>query len=166
MKPGPSTHPVRREWAKLDNVLDVIGRFWAEFVETTGIDGEYEAWAFAEEMPELATALALLVRDGPKRATAGLLAEFEGDDVAHPEVGDLNLILDGEGEPVCVIRTSQVETRRFGDVDDAFAWDEGEGDRTLAWWRQAHMWYFFEQGIRVDDDTPMVLQRFELLYPL
>lgn len=145
----------------------MIEDFWIEFTGATGIDGEYQAWAFAEEIPELATELALLVRDGPKRATAGLLSEFEGPDaVPFPEVGDLNLILDGEGEPVCVIRTTDVETRRFWDVDDAFAWDEGEGDRTLAWWRQAHMWFFFEQGIRIDESTPMVLQRFELLYPL
>lgn len=145
----------------------MIEEFWSGFVDATGIDGDYEAWAFAEEMPELATNLALLVRDGPKRATAGLLSEFEGTDaVPMPRAGDVSVILDSEGQPICVIRATQVETRRFGDVDAEFAWDEGEGDRTLTWWRQAHMWFFFEQGIRIDEDTPMVLQRFELLYPV
>ena len=60
-------------------VSPMIEAFWAEFVAATGIDGEYEAWAFGnpKTMPELSTELALLVRDGPKRATAGLLAEYE-----------------------------------------------------------------------------------------
>jgi uncharacterized protein YhfF len=80
-------------------------------------------------------------------------------------VGELNVVLDGAGSPVCVIRTTEVAVRRFGDVGEAFAWDEGEGDRTLSWWRQAHMWYFFEQGVRIDEDTLMVLERFELLWP-
>jgi uncharacterized protein YhfF len=64
-----------------------------------------------------------------------------------------------------VIRTTAVEIRRFGDVDEAFAWDEGEGDRTLEWWRRAHLWFFKQQGIPIDDDTLMVLEHFELLWP-
>jgi uncharacterized protein YhfF len=144
----------------------MIEEFWAEFVAATGIDGPYEAWAFADAVPDLATELALLVRDGPKRATVGPLAEYEdGTEAASmPVVGSLSVVLDGEAFPICVIRTTEVEVRRFGDVDEAFAWDEGEGDRTLAWWRQAHMWFYFEQGTRIDEDTPMVLERFELLW--
>ena len=146
----------------------MVEEFWAEFVEATGIDGGYEAWAFADSIPDLATELALLVRDGPKRATAGLLADFEEgrESTPMPTPGDLSVILDGAGTPVCVIRTTSVEVRRFGDVDEAFAWDEGEGDRTLAWWRRAHIWFFEQQGAHVDYDTPVVLERFELLYPL
>jgi uncharacterized protein YhfF len=145
----------------------MIEEFWSEFVEATGIDGPHQAWAFAESIPDLATKLALLVRDGPKRATAGLLSEYEeGTEAAPmPVVGELSVILDGAGSPVCVIRTTEVADRRFGDVDEAFAWDEGEGDRTLSWWRQAHMRYFSEQGTLIDEDTLMVLERFELLWP-
>ena len=144
----------------------MVDDFWADFVKATGIDGKYEAWAFAAGIPDLATELALLVRDGPKRATAGLLADVDPASAPMPAVGDLNVILDGSGTPVCVIRTTQVETSRFGDVDEAFAWDECEGDRTLAWWRQAHIWYYSEQGTHIDEDTPMILERFELLYPV
>ena len=140
--------------------------FWAEFVENTGIDGPYEAWAFGDgSLSDLATELALLVRDGPKRATAGLAADYEDESEPPPTVGGLSVILDGRGEPVCVIRTTQVETRRFGDVDESFAWDEGEGDRTLGWWRRAHVRFFEQVGVQVDEDTLMVLERFELLWP-
>ena len=144
----------------------MIQDFWAEFVATTGINGPFEAWAFGDESTvDLATELALLVRDGPKRATAGLAAEYEVENEPLPEIGDLSVILDGQGAPVCVIRTTLVEIRKFGDVDEAFAWDEGEGDRSLEWWRRAHLSFFRRRGILVEEETLMVLERFELLWP-
>ena len=143
----------------------MIEEFWTRFVAATGIDGTYEAWAFGDpSLPEMGTKLALLVRDGPKRATAGLAAEYEVENEAIPIPGSLSVILDGGGSPVCVIRTKEVEIRRFGDVDERFAWDEGEGDRTLAWWREAHQRFFERQGTPIDDDTLMVLERFEMLW--
>src|SRR3954451_2115798 len=101
-----------------------VEEFWAEFTAATGIEGSYTTSEFGET-PELQTELALLVRDGPKRATAGLLAEYEQEQEPLPEVGDINVVLDGEGQPVCVIRTTSVEVRRFGDVDEEFAYTEG-----------------------------------------
>ena len=141
----------------------MIEDFWTEFVAATGIDGPYEAWEFGgPSFPDMATELALLVRDGPKRATAGLV----DNDEPLPEIGGLSVILDGEGEPVCVIRTTGVRIRRFGDVDEAFARDEGEGDRSLAWWREAHQRFFRRIGHPVDDDSLLVLEWFELLWPV
>jgi uncharacterized protein YhfF len=81
-----------------------------------------------------------------------------------PEPGDLSVVLDGHGEPLCVIRTTAVEVRRFADVDERFAWEEGEGDRSLAYWRDAHIRFFASEGRPVDDDAEIVLERFELLW--
>jgi uncharacterized protein YhfF len=66
---------------------------------------------------------------------------------------------------VCIVRTTRVELRRFGEVDEPFAWDEGEGDRSLAYWREAHIGYLASVGITIDDDTPVVLEWFELVWP-
>ncbi|MGI9584179.1 MAG: ASCH domain-containing protein [Acidimicrobiia bacterium] len=144
---------------------EAVDAFWNRFVSATGIDGPYEAWAFGDDSrPELATQLALLVRDGPKRATAGLAAEYQQDNEPPPQVGDMSVILDGSGTPVCVIRTTEVRTTRLGDVDEAFAWDEGEGDRSLAWWKDAHIRFFADLGFTIDDDSEMMLERFELLW--
>jgi uncharacterized protein YhfF len=110
------------------------------------------------------TELALLVRDGQKRATAGAHGSYEEEGAPLPEVGELSVILDGANDPVCVIRTTQVEVRRFGAVDDDFAVAEGEGDGSLGYWRSEHRRFFEGQGIQIDDDTLVVLQWFELLY--
>ena len=139
-----------------------VEAFWGEFVAATGIDGEHTAWGFGAD-PEMATELGLLVRDGPKRATASLRSEY-GPGEPLPAKGELSVILDGAGAPLCVIRTTDVETRRFGDVDEEFAWTEGEGDRSLAHWRSAHLEFFASQGVDVSDDDDVVLERFELLW--
>lgn len=107
----------------------------------------------------------MLVRDGPKRATAGLLAEYEEEGEALPEVGAYSVIFDGHGQPLCIIRTTHVELRPFSEVDADFAWSEGEGDRTLDWWRRAHIRFFERLGITLNPNTMMVLERFELVWP-
>jgi uncharacterized protein YhfF len=73
-------------------------------------------------------------------------------------------VLDGRGTPLCVIRTISVEVRPFGLVDEAFARMEGEGDRSLAYWRDEHLRFFASLGKPVDDDTMVVLDTFELLW--
>jgi uncharacterized protein YhfF len=117
----------------------------------------------------MADELASLVRNGPKRATAGLLRDFEysGDPVPRP--GDHWVVVDGRGSPVCVIRTTEVEIKPLNAVDATFAWDEGEGDRTRAWWLDAHRRYFAREcarrGEAFHDDLPTVFERFELVWP-
>lgn len=129
----------------------------------TGIDGPHTAWAFGSSA-EMATELGLLVRAGPKRATAGRRSAYDDEGEPLPAPGDLGIVLDGEGRPLCVVRTTSVEVRRFGDVDAEFAWTEGEGDRTLAWWRAAHIRFFAADGLPLDDSTPIVLERFDLVW--
>ena len=139
-----------------------VGEYWRRFVAATGIDGPYAAWGFGDT-EQMATELGQLVRDGPKRATASLRSVYDGDE-PMPRLGDLGVILDGRGHPLCVIRTTGVEVRRFGDVDAEFAWTEGEGDRSLEYWRAAHIRFFAAEGRPFGEDTEVVLQRFELLW--
>ena len=146
-----------------DERESAVAGFWHMFVEATGIDGPYTAWGFGND-PEMADSLGLLVRDGPKRATTSQLSAYEEDDEPLPKVGDLSVALDGSGNPLCVIQTARVEVRAFGLVDEAFAWVEGEGDRSLAYWRDAHIRFFASEGRPVSDDTPVVLETFDLLW--
>jgi uncharacterized protein YhfF len=145
---------------------DEVIAFWSEYATETGTTGPYTAWGFADPSnPELMTKLGLLVRDGPKRATAGREDDFGIDGEPIPSPGDHSVILDGADQPICIIRTSSVEIRPFGEVDAQFAWDEGEGDRTLAWWRAAHIRYFESVGTPIDDATNVVLERFSKVWP-
>jgi uncharacterized protein YhfF len=55
-------------------------------------------------------------------------------------------------------------------VDEKFAWDEGEGDDTCEWWLTAHRRYFARQAAREGFDlegNPLaVFDRFEIVWPL
>jgi uncharacterized protein YhfF len=56
------------------------------------------------------------------------------------------VVLSGAERPLAIIETVELTERRFSDVDAAFAHDEGEGDRSLAYWRLAHRAYFTRLG--------------------
>lgn len=62
------------------------------------------------------------------------------------EVGKRMVMLDGVGRPRAVIETVELVQKSFLEVDASFAHDEGEGDRTLAYWRRAHETYFSRLG--------------------
>ena len=97
--------------------------------------------------PALADALAALVLSGVKTASCG---HADGPEPEFP-VGALSVMLDGSGHPRAVIETLEVTLRRFDQVDAAFAHDEGEGDRSLEFWRAVHRSYFERAGVFADD---------------
>lgn len=147
-----------------------VREYWAAFRAGNGVqDQHYDAFAFGDS-PEMADELADLVLRGPKRATAGLLLDFEHDREPLPRVGGYAVILDGRGQPVAMLRTTQVEVKPLREVDATFAWDEGEGDRSLQWWLEAHRRFFRRRcaalGAAFSDDLPTVFERFDLVWPV
>lgn len=148
-----------------------IDAFWRGFCAYAGIDPAtpYQAWHFGDSAA-LAHELAELVIHGPKRATAALLWSNEQYPQAAAMPGGYSVVTEFDGTPRAVIRTTWLDTRPFADVDRLFARDEGEGDRTLADWKDGH-WKFFSRecatlGRTPSEDMPVVLERFELLWPL
>jgi uncharacterized protein YhfF len=153
----------------MDQRSPAVREFWLEFCRRHGVDPDqrYDVFAFGDSA-DLADELAELVISGPKRATAALLSDFGPDGEPLPEAGVYSVVLDGRGEPACVIRTTEVVVRPVGEVDAAFAWDEGEGDRTLDGWLAGHRAYFTRElgrrGLPYSDDLPAVFERFELVW--
>jgi uncharacterized protein YhfF len=107
--------------------------------------------------PALADELLELVLNGVKTATCSTEDE---PNLSTP--GERWIVLDGRGAPRCVIESMEVTFRRFGDVDAAFAYEEGEGDRSLAYWRDAHRRYFGRQG-KFSEDMMLMCERFRLV---
>jgi uncharacterized protein YhfF len=115
-----------------------------------------ESFSFGDDR-ELADELGQLVLAGRKTATCW--AAVEGP-LSH--VGKRMVMLDGAGRPRAVIETTELTQRRFGEVDDSFACDEGEGDRTLAYWRAAHERYFRRLG-QFSPDMLIYCERFRVV---
>ena len=144
--------------------------FWQAFRRRAGLDHDHYVVGSFGDSPEMATELANLVVAGIKRATASLARDYgEGRD-PMPRLGDFVLMLDGEGRPRFIWRTTEVTIKPLSQVDEVFAWDEGEGDRTRNWWLDAHRCYFGRQagreGFEFDDEILTVFERFEVVWPL
>lgn len=73
-----------------------------------------------------------------KRATTGLLKLYELENEPLPREGDYSVILDSREQPRCITRISRVTQVKFSDITEEYARCEGEGDKSLAYWKEAH----------------------------
>jgi uncharacterized protein YhfF len=150
--------------------ISAVQAYWRKFccARSVSPDQRCDVFAFGDT-PAMADELLALVLAGQKRATAALVMDFERAGDPLPEPGIHAVVLNGRGRPGCIIRTTEVTVRPFNQVDARFAWGEGEDDRLLASWRTAHRRYFGRQclgwGISFDERMPVVLGRFELVWP-
>ncbi len=163
-----------------DDAARAIDRFWQVARTRTrlstlgGVLGETPAatvappvWSFGDD-PALADELLDLVLAGTKTATAELVASYEAGGEPLPAVGDLSIVLDGSGAPRALLRTTKVDVVPFDQVTAEHARLEGEGDRTLATWRDEHerSWRrAAPTGVEFSGGALVVCERFTLLYP-
>ncbi|MDV5357520.1 ASCH domain-containing protein [Kosakonia sp. SMBL-WEM22] len=116
-----------------------------------------QAWQIGDS-PALADELAALVASGIKTASCGAFTWWQSEESA-PKLGSYNIILNGESEPVCVIRIISLRLMRFCDVTEAFARKEGEGDLSLEYWRKEHQRFFSAAGI-FSEEMELVAEEF------
>jgi uncharacterized protein YhfF len=147
-----------------------VAAFWERARDALGFDPARPAPAAScfGDMVELADELIDLVLAGTKRATASAVEHLEADREPLPQVGGLWIATDGSMRPRALLETTDVRIGPLSSVDDAFAWDEGEGDRTRAYWLDAHTRYFSRTlataGLAFHPDTPVVFERFTVRY--
>lgn len=143
---------------------------WRQYCEATGTAADrLEAAEQLGDSPGMADELLELVLAGTKTATAGLVRDFDAAGAPLPSLGGHWVVLDGRGRPAAVLRTVETRVGVLGSVDDAFAFDEGEGDRTRASWLDGHRRYFTRQGERQGfafdaEHEPVLFERFELVW--
>ena len=138
---------------------------WNQYKEINPLAGpEPEAWAFGAA-PDL---LAELVAKGVKTATASAYDEYVHYEEELPKVGDLDMVLDGQGQAVAIIETTKVTVIPFRDVSADHAYKEGEGDRSLTYWRQVHEELFTKWladiGLTFSPESKVVLEEFQVVY--
>jgi uncharacterized protein YhfF len=104
-----------------------------------------------------------LVLHGNKRATAGLLREYELEDEVIEHVGELLALIDDDGKHVATLKVIRVDVCAFIEVPDEFALAENEGDLSAEDFRNSHLAYWNRVGEEVNESTPIVQVYFELL---
>ena len=138
---------------------------WEAFVANNNLeDCGYEAWAFGVE----ADLLAHLVAIGEKTATASAYPLYELENEPLPKTRAYSVILDSNDNGVCVIQTQKVTVVPFGEVTAEHAYKEGEGDKSLDYWREVHEKFFTEclneAGLKFTSDMKVVCEEFSVVY--
>ena len=114
----------------------LVAEYWQSYLHSLpgdvgDLSDEYQAWSFGNT-PQMADELAKLLLDGIKTATASLAWSYEQEAEPYPVVSGYSVILDGKGCPIGIIQTTELAVVPFNEVDNDHAYQEGEGDRSLA----------------------------------
>ena len=135
-----------------------------ELWKRSGFTGTFEAWSFGEAPDELAD----LVLQGIKTATCSAYDLYLINNEPLPHTGDYSVILNSNEEAVCIIKTVKVYVTEFNQVSEEHAFKEGEGDRSLDYWRKVHESFLTGELASVnkpfDENTKVVCEEFEVMY--
>ena len=149
-----------------------VQAYWQKFLSTLPADSPYHSKTYIAEGwgdgPEMADELGALIVEGIKTGTCSALWEWEAEGNPIPITDLITIVLNGHSEPLCIVETTEVFIRNYNEVDADFARAEGEGDLSLAYWREAHKNFFSRVlpkiGREFSDKIPLVCERFKLIY--
>lgn len=138
---------------------------WDIFIKKSNLDNcDYETWTFGVD----ADLLAHLVAIGEKTATASAYPLYELENEPLPQVGDYNVILDSKDNAVCIIQTKKVTVVPFNEVTAEHAYKEGEGNKSIDFWREVHEKFFAkcldDVGLNFTLDMKVVCEEFAVVY--
>lgn len=140
-------------------------QLWEEFTQNCDVDTcEYNAWQFGFD----ADLLADLVLRGEKTATASAYPLYQLENEPLPKIGEYDIILNSKNEAMCIIKTTNVYVIPFCKVNKEHAYKEGEGDKSLKYWRNLHRDFFIKCLSEVDkifdENMEVVCEEFKVVY--
>jgi uncharacterized protein YhfF len=152
--------------------VETADRYWRQYVESLPEgahrpSGYYAAFYFGT-LPDHGRKIAELVLEGTKTASGAPLWAYEAEGKRPPGPGDLSIVEDGFDNPLCIVETTEVRILSLDEVDETFAYDGGEWDRTLATWHAEYWDYIQEECARIGREplmtAPLVCERFRVIY--
>lgn len=155
---------------KFNAMGENIELFWKNFItDNTRYVNEKtpESFYFCDNEKD-ANDCAKLVVKKIKQATAPLLWSFEINNEKLPRKGDLNIITNWNKVPQAIILTTKIELIKFSEITEKFAQREGEGDKSLAYWKKVHKAYYKREmqshKEEFSKDMIIVCQYFDTIY--
>ena len=144
--------------------MERINSYWLDFLKArpdlSGKTGDKpDAWSFGGN----ADLLLGLVLEGRKTATSSLLSVYNDPSIPMPKPDTYSIILSSKGEPKCVVHLIETKIKKFKDIDEQHAWEEGEGDRTLNHWRMVHQ-QFFSVYPDFTEESEIFCERFKVVF--
>jgi len=151
---------------------ETVKTYWEQFLASLPADSPYREKTYVAEGwgdgPAMADELGILIAQGNKTATCAAVWEWEAEGNPIPQAGLITIVLDGRGEPLCIIEAVEMSIRKYNEVDAEFARAEGEGDLSLSHWREVHRDFFSRLlpkiGKEFSEEMPLVCERFKVIY--
>lgn len=149
-----------------------VKKMWIDYLTSIGenianTNKRYTSWHFCDNK-ESANNLAKLVISGSKSGTSSLYDIYKIENEELPKDDEYSVITDWNGIAQCVIRTKKVMILPFKDVTAESAKSEGEGDKSLSYWKSTHMEYFkkelMDYELEFDQNMLIVFEEFEVIY--
>ena len=148
-----------------------VEKIWADFIENQPQFQQKvipESFYFCDNLKD-ANECADLVLEGTKKATASSLKWFKSNNIEFSKPGDLFIITNWDGVAKAVIQIEKIEFTPYTKITPEFAQIEGEGDKSLAYWKKVHKAYYCrEQNIpetEFDENMMIVCEYFKCIYP-
>jgi len=115
-----------------------------------------------------ANGLVDLVCNDIKRATSHSLLGLQLREEPMPKIGDFFVVTDWEGTAKCLIRTTSVKMMPYFSIHSEHARLEGEGDKSLDYWKKVH-WDYYTRELSQFNRRPLesmiiVFERFEKVF--
>lgn len=109
-----------------------------------------------------------LTSKGIKKAFSSSLLGIQHKKEKLPKIGDFIVITNWDGEAQCIIQLTSVTLRPYFNIDESYAEKEGEGDKSLSYWKKAHWAYFTRElasfGREPRDSMIVVCQEFKKVF--
>lgn len=149
-----------------DSVEQLWSDYLADYPDSTQRDIPLSFYFCDNE--EDANECAELVIKGIKQATATSLWWYETHDEPIPEVGDIFIITDWDGQAKAIIEATRIEPTPYNKITAEFAQTEGEGDKSLEYWKRVHKAFYTREmeshDQEFDESMTIMCEYFKTIY--
>ncbi len=132
-----------------------VSEIWQEFISENNdfksrkqpisfyfCDNEYDANGCAN-----------LVVEKIKQATASSLWWYDKNNEKLPGIGNIYIVTDWVGKAKAIIETTKIEKVPYDEITPEFAGIEGEGDKSLEYWKDVH-WDYYSREMKPHNEKP------------
>ena len=116
-------------------------------------------WKFCSDNEKLIS----LVLSGEKRATTSLYSEYIKNKEPLPKIGEKSIIQHDNNNDACLIEVENVIITEFKNITEELAFIEGEGDKSLEYYRNEHYKIFKKIDSNFNDESKVVFEMFKVI---
>lgn len=148
--------------------VNKVEEFWHRYTRDNMLNMSVpEAWMFGDGSKEMGDELGSLVVSGMKTGTCAAHCIYELEDEEIPKEGQYDIVLDGDNNPLAIIKYTKIDFVKMNEVTRDFARSEGEGDLSYDYWYREHVkfftWELSQHGLTFTPDLLLVCQTFEVV---